>query len=40
MFTFVIPKALEPDPKKRWQTAREFATGLATSAPIADLDWD
>lgn len=35
-----IDKALDPDPKRRWQTAREFATGLATSAPIDDLDWD
>ena len=38
--TAAIDRALDKDPKKRWQTAREFATGLATSAPIDDLDWD
>lgn len=35
-----IDRALERDPSARWQSAREFATGLATSAPIDDLDWD
>jgi len=35
-----IDKALHKQPAERWQTAREFATGLATSAPIDDLDWD
>ncbi len=35
-----IDRALHKDPRQRWQTAREFATGLATSAPIDDLDWD
>ena len=38
--TSAIDRALDPDRTKRWQTAREFATGLATSAPIDDLDWD
>ena len=35
-----VDRALDKDPDKRWQTARAFATGLATSAPIDDLDWD
>ena len=35
-----IDRALHKDPAQRWQTAREFATGLASSAQIDDLDWD
>ena len=38
--TGAIDKALDKDPARRWPTAREFATGLATAAPIDDLDWD
>lgn len=35
-----IDRALAKDPAERWRSAGEFATGLATSAPIDDLDWD
>ncbi|MBX3271741.1 MAG: serine/threonine protein kinase [Sandaracinaceae bacterium] len=35
-----IDRALDKDPARRFATAAELATGLATSAPIADLDWD
>jgi len=38
--TQAIDKALSKDPAQRWQTAADFATGLAASAQIADLDWD
>ncbi|MEZ4340654.1 MAG: serine/threonine-protein kinase [Sandaracinaceae bacterium] len=38
--TAAIDRALDRDPTRRWPSAQEFATGLATSANIDDLDWD
>lgn len=35
-----IDRALEPDLSRRFATARDFLHGLASSAPIDDLDWD
>ncbi|MGE0784775.1 MAG: serine/threonine-protein kinase [Sandaracinaceae bacterium] len=35
-----IDRALEPDPARRFASASAFLHGLASSAPIADLDWD
>ncbi len=38
--TEAIDRALDPDPARRFPTARAFLLGLASGAPIDDLDWD
>lgn len=38
--TTAIDRALDPDPSARFPNAAAFATALASSAPIEDLDWD
>lgn len=38
--TAAVDRALDPDPTARFSTATQFATALAASAPIDDLDWE
>lgn len=38
--TAAIDRALDPDPAARFSSAAAFATALASSAPIDDLDWE